>query len=415
MKKILLIIFIFIFTLSKVFSNEEKNDVLYFRTDEKYLKDKFYLKNVLQEKWIKEFIKSCQTFSKINFPEEVSEKACIIQLLMAKAPTRNILKIENEFYRKYKKRILELQFWWDIMLSRSVWARNKIKWYDRILKNFNPNSWISKNVVLFYNLESPFSEQDLDEDKQGFIFKANKKNIEVLNELKWENTMFLSLANNHITNAWWEGIDTSLELLKENKIITIWVGREKEDFKKITKDWVKLCFAACTYDWQTFYSRDKDWKVQKYFINKIDKEKITKTLENMKNDSCDFKALSLHWWVEYSIKPSKTQVNLGHELIDSWADLIIWSHSHVPWEVEDYKGKKIYYSLWNFIFDQDWWKNTKEKWVDYIYDEVLEKNTVPTYIWNTFYNKYEIIWDKVKLIEEKNIKHRISWWELYPY
>jgi len=50
MKKILLIIFIFIFTLGKVFSNEEKNDVLYFRTDEKYLKDKFYLKNVLQEK-----------------------------------------------------------------------------------------------------------------------------------------------------------------------------------------------------------------------------------------------------------------------------------------------------------------------------------------------------------------------------
>lgn len=415
MKKILLIIFIFIFTLSKVFSNEEKNDVLYFRTDEKYLKDKFYLKNVLQEKWIKEFIKSCQTFSKINFPEEVSEKACIIQLLMTKAPTRNILKIENEFYRKYKKRILELQFWWDIMLSRSVWARNKIKWYDRILKNFNPNSWISKNVVLFYNLESPFSEQDLDEDKQGFIFKANKKNIEVLNELKWENTMFLSLANNHITNAWWAGIDTSLELLKENKIITIWVGREKEDFKKITKDWVKLCFAACTYDWQTFYSRDKDWKVQKYFINKIDKEKITKTLENMKNENCDFKALSLHWWAEYSIKPSKKQVDLGHELIDAWADLIIWSHSHVPWEIEDYKGKKIYYSLWNFIFDQDWWKNTKEKWVDYIYDEVLEKNTVPTYIWNTFYNKYEIIWDKVKLIEEKNIKHRISWWELYPY
>ena len=415
MKKLFLIIFISIFILNKVFSNEEKNDVLYFRTDEKYLKDKFYLKNVLQEKWIKEFIKSCQTFSKINFPEEVSEKACIIQLLMAKAPTRNILKIENEFYRKYKKRILELQFWWDIMLSRSVWARNKIKWYDRILKNFNPNSWISKNVILFYNLESPFSEQDLDEDKQGFIFKANKKNIEVLNELKWENIMFLSLANNHITNAWWAGIDTSLELLKENKIITIWVGREKEDFKKITKDWVKLCFAACTYDWQTFYSRDKDWKVQKYFINKIDKEKITKTLENMKNDSCDFKALSLHWWAEYSIKPSKKQVDLGHELIDSWADLIIWSHSHVPWEVENYKGKKIYYSLWNFIFDQDWWKNTKEKWVDYIYDEVLGKNTVPTYIWNTFYNKYEIIWDKVKLIEEKNIKHRISWWELYTY
>jgi|GEM_PF-1006259 hypothetical protein len=50
MKKLFLIIFISIFILNKVFSNEEKNDVLYFRTDEKYLKDKFYLKNVLQEK-----------------------------------------------------------------------------------------------------------------------------------------------------------------------------------------------------------------------------------------------------------------------------------------------------------------------------------------------------------------------------
>jgi poly-gamma-glutamate capsule biosynthesis protein CapA/YwtB (metallophosphatase superfamily) len=34
--------------------------------------------------------------------------------------------------------------------------------------------------------------------------------------------------------------------------------------------------------------------------------------------------------------------------------MIIGSHPHIVQEVEVYKGKSIYYSLGNFIFDQYW-------------------------------------------------------------
>lgn len=414
MKKIIFVIIFFFFQINIIFA--ENKDF-----EKEYIKEKNILMNNFKKTKNKDiFTNNCINFWKKYFSTKKAEKACIIQILYLKFKEDNekiekINEFEKIFYKKNRKRFLELQFWWDIMLSRWVWARNKKYWYDRILKNFNPNENISKNTVLFYNLESPFSEVDSDVDKASFIFKANKKNIEVLNWLKKENPMIISLANNHITNAWWAWIDTSLELLKENNIVSVWVWREEESFKEIFQNWLKVCFSAYTYDWYTFYSRDKNWKKQKYFINKIEKEKILKNLEKMKNNNCDFKAISLHWWAEYRVKASKKQKELAHSLIDNWADIIIWHHSHILWEIEDYKGKKIYYSLGNFIFDQNWWKTTDEKWVDYVYDEKLGKNTVQTYIWNTFYNKYEIIWDSINLVEERNIKHRINYWEINKY
>jgi len=43
---------------------------------------------------------------------------------------------------------------------------------------------------------------------------------------------------------------------------------------------------------------------------------------------------------------------LAHQLIDEGADLVIGSHPHVVQGIENYQGKKIYYSLGNFVFDQ---------------------------------------------------------------
>jgi len=50
--------------------------------------------------------------------------------------------------------------------------------------------------------------------------------------------------------------------------------------------------------------------------------------------------------------PSERTKELAHEFIDNGADLVIGSHPHVIQTKEVYKGKAIYYSLGNFIFDQ---------------------------------------------------------------
>jgi poly-gamma-glutamate synthesis protein (capsule biosynthesis protein) len=59
-----------------------------------------------------------------------------------------------------------------------------------------------------------------------------------------------------------------------------------------------------------------------------------------------------HWGVEYALQPSRTQVELAHQMIDAGADLIVGSHPHVVQPLENYHDHWIAYSLGNFIFDQ---------------------------------------------------------------
>ena len=64
-----------------------------------------------------------------------------------------------------------------------------------------------------------------------------------------------------------------------------------------------------------------------------------------------FKVFFIHWGNEYINRPSSQQKKFAHWLIDAGFDLIIGMHPHVLQGYEDYKGKRIYYSLGNFVFD----------------------------------------------------------------
>src|SRR3990167_4724090 len=61
-----------------------------------------------------------------------------------------------------------------------------------------------------------------------------------------------------------------------------------------------------------------------------------------------------HWGIEYATSSSAYSRELAHAFIDAGAELVIGSHPHVVQEREFYRGKYIYYSLGNLIFDQYW-------------------------------------------------------------
>lgn len=66
-----------------------------------------------------------------------------------------------------------------------------------------------------------------------------------------------------------------------------------------------------------------------------------------------------HWGDEYEPVANAQQVASAHEFIDAGADLIIGAHPHVVQNVEVYRGRAIFYSLGNFMFDQNFsWETT---------------------------------------------------------
>ena len=65
----------------------------------------------------------------------------------------------------------------------------------------------------------------------------------------------------------------------------------------------------------------------------------------------DFKVAYIHWGVEYVNYPCVEQVKFAHWLVDLGYDLIVGMHPHVLQGFEVYKGKHIFYSVGNFVFN----------------------------------------------------------------
>ena len=63
-----------------------------------------------------------------------------------------------------------------------------------------------------------------------------------------------------------------------------------------------------------------------------------------------------HQGEEYKFTSNTYQKKIYRKLVDNGADAVFGSHPHVIQEIEDYKNKKIFYSMGNFIFDQSWAK-----------------------------------------------------------
>jgi len=274
--------------------------------------------------------------------------------------------------------------WGDVMLSRNIWYFAKNEWYDRVFKtwNYNPLSEFKKcksnNCQLFLNLEWLFCEPDHDIQLWWFDFRANPKNIETLNQYRQDKSLLLALPNNHFINWWYQWLTITKELLDQNWIWFVWAGlteKESREFKSWIENWIKFCLWAYSYDWAKAKVR---WWVVVW--NDLSEKKIKEDLAKMDNSKCDIKIISLHRWAEYRFSPNYTQRKLAHSLVDAWADLILWWHSHIPWEFEKYNWKYIFYSLWNFIFDQ--WRGKRATWTEfnYFFDEDLHRKNVPTYI-----------------------------------
>ena len=78
-------------------------------------------------------------------------------------------------------------------------------------------------------------------------------------------------------------------------------------------------------------------------------------------DKADFLIVYAHWGKEYKPFASEKQKEAAHHFVECGADLIIGSHPHVVQQVEIYNGKPIFYSLGNFIFDQEFSENVKTR------------------------------------------------------
>lgn len=278
----------------------------------------------------------------------------------------------------------------DIMLGRGVGARlQKAGGYEKAFEKIAPV--LKQGDVVFANLESPFtaSTHGLD-GKKKIVLKAKP---EAVSALTVSGINMVSLSNNHIMDYYEKGLFDTMSLLEEKNILFAGVGKNLEEARKPAifekngikvgllayTDMAELVFAGSPY--LSFAAGpEKSGVVPRKY--ELIREDILKAREQV-----DLLAVSLHWGIEDSFKITPEQVEFARKLIDDGADMILGHHPHQFQGMEVYKGKPIFYSLGNFLFDQNDPENMESFIVDMKFrGRVLtELSAIPVRILNKTY------------------------------
>lgn len=170
-----------------------------------------------------------------------------------------------------------------------------------------------------------------------------------------ENTV-AALANNHVFDYGIEGMHDTVKYLKDAGLTVIGAGdSEDEAHQAVTKEVNGRKITILNYmDSNNFAEYDHEVMPPANGSNpgysSYNSADAKKQIEEHKDS--DMIVAYLHFGNEYSTSPNEDQIRIAHELIDYGADVVIGSHPHVTQGIEMYKGKPIFYSLGNFIFDQ---------------------------------------------------------------
>lgn len=243
----------------------------------------------------------------------------------------------------------------DIMLSRGV-AREIRKYGDFNHPFTKIKDCLKSGDIVFGNLENPVT-RGREIMTPEMILRADP-GVEVA--LKDAGFTVLSLANNHLPDFGPRGLLDTLQYLNNAGIESVGAGQTDNEAYAAKFIEVKgLMLAFLAYNDLGVVPDSYLAGVDTPGTAFLDGEKMRAAVKNAR-EKADFVVVSMHAGTEYASGPDRIQIQFAHQAIDAGADLVLGHHPHVVQKVEQYKGKYIFYSLGNFVFDQMWSRDTRE-------------------------------------------------------
>ena len=250
----------------------------------------------------------------------------VVLLLVLPLPTYEIplLRLHKE-----KEPEVNLIFGGDMMFDRYIRQVSERTGGDYVFSCVDQALLHSDAVVA--NLEGPITNEpsvsvgtDTEEDANYvFTFPPNTAPL-----LSRHNIFIVNIGNNHIANFGQDGIVETKQYLTKSDVAYF------DSDEPLTLDFHDVPFSFITYNQ----------------FGGGDAAQVLKAISDAKAQG-RVPVVYAHWGEEYS-PVTDTQRELAHQFVDAGAAIVVGSHPHIVQEVEQYKGKSIYYSLGNFIFDQ---------------------------------------------------------------
>jgi poly-gamma-glutamate synthesis protein (capsule biosynthesis protein) len=229
----------------------------------------------------------------------------------------------------------------DLMLDRTVYLKT-LEAQDFNFPFLKIDSFLSDADIRIANLEGPITDYNsvaIKDNRMRFTISPN-----FLPALKSRFEIF-TLANNHMQDFGENGYNQTKQYLNSAGITYFgdYKNRAENLSTIIEKNGIKIGFVG-------YHDLDADY---------ADPDAIAEKIKTLKTET-DFVIVFAHWGAEYKTEAPQQLKDEAHKFINAGADVVLGSHPHVIEPSEEYKGKMIYYSLGNFIFDQYFSAETME-------------------------------------------------------
>lgn len=158
------------------------------------------------------------------------------------------------------------------------------------------------------------------------------------------------LGNNHIGDFGEEGVRDTLSLLNQKSIPFVGVGTTLDDalkpaFIELASGRLGIISLCCPTTNSEFIATH-----QTQGVAPLGMATLKQAIMNA-SPQCDAIVAYLHWGCEWVHDPAPDQLRLARHAIDCGADAVIGCHSHTIQSYEQYKGRWIFYSLGNYLFN----------------------------------------------------------------
>ena len=271
---------------------------------------------------------------------------------------------------------LKIVFTGDILLDRGVRREIDKHGVDHLF-SAGVDSVFREAQVVVGNLECPVTKIQAPVQKL-FIFRGEPEWLQVL---KHHGITHLNLANNHAIDQGREGLMDTRRNVSAAGMVPIGAGENMDEASQPVllasqprNVWLVPSLRLALENYA--YLPDKPCVSQEPMDSLL-----TRVHRLRKADSTAVIIVSLHWGGEHTLQPVSSQRWDAHQLIRAGADVLICHHTHTLQTIEDFHGKKIYYSVGNFIFDQQKPLNTKACMVRLkVSTDNVETETIPVEI-----------------------------------
>ena len=219
------------------------------------------------------------------------------------------------------------------------------KKYDFVLGDLKPilkdmdYSVLNFECAVTKGSESPIT-------KYGPNLRCTEEGLEAIS---WVGFNCVTLANNHMLDYGWDGLNNTIEKCKELHLDTVGGGENICEASKVLykniNDEVLAVINCCEHE----FSIATDSTAGSNPLNSI---KQFYEIQEAKNKA-DYVVVIVHGGNEHCPYPSIRMQETYRFFIDAGADAVINHHQHCVSGYEVYKGHPIFYGLGNFCFDNN--------------------------------------------------------------